>query len=576
MLGPYVLAELRIENLLLIERAELALDPGLNVITGETGAGKTMVAHALDLLLGGKPRRSIVRPGAPEAYVEGVFTTDADLAADPDLSQLAERVPLDGDELVLARRVASDGRTRAYLQGRSVSAADLRSVGERLVAFYGQHEHRKLTVTSTQLEVLDAFCGREHLDVVARCRRRWAEARDLERRLEELRARLGERERDLDLLEFEIGEIEEVSPSEEEDAELQIERSRLSSLDALRIASAGASSALFGEEGEGGAESLLAAAAKELGAVPGADPRLDALAERCAGLAYEAQDLSRELRDYGSDLEADPGRLVEVEDRLDQLTRLKRKHGGSIEAILAHAERCRLERERLLNFEEATAGLERELDDAAADLDDLSNRLSARRRKAAIALQRAVLSELAQLAMEDSSFEVAVGDREPTSAGVSEDDRLRRLGPRGADAVEFLIAPNPGVPSGPLKEIASGGELSRVMLALMSVAVAESSPTVVFDEVDAGVGGLTAQAVGARLHRLAGQRQVVCITHLPQVASRAARHFRVSKSTERDLARADIERLVDSKLVEELCRMLGGDSGDEAARRHAERLLRAA
>ena len=305
-----MLAELRIENLLLIERAELALDPGLNVITGETGAGKTMVAHALDLLLGGKPRRSIVRPGASEAYVEGVFTTDADLTADPDLAQLAERVPLDADDLVLARRVASDGRTRAYLQGRSVSATDLRAVGERLVAFYGQHEHRKLTVTSTQLEVLDAFCGRDHLDVVTQCRHRWAEARDLERRLEELRARLGERERDLDLLEFEIGEIEEVAPSEDEDAELQIERSRLSSLDALRTAAGGASSALFGEEGEGGAESLLAAAAKQLGGVPGADPRLDELAERCGGLAYEAQELSRELRDYGSDLEADPGRLA--------------------------------------------------------------------------------------------------------------------------------------------------------------------------------------------------------------------------------------------------------------------------
>lgn len=569
-----MLAELRIENLLLIERAELALDPGLNVITGETGAGKTMVAHALDLLLGGKPRRSIVRPGASEAYVEGVFTTDADLAADPDLSQLAERVPLDADDLVLARRVGSDGRTRAYLQGRSVSAADLRAVGERLFAFYGQHEHRKLTVTSTQLEVLDAFCGREHLDVVRRCRSRWAEARDLERRLEELRARLGERERDLDLLEFEIGEIEEAAPSEEEDAELQIERSRLSSLDALRTAAAGASSALFGEEGEGGAESLLAAAAKELGGVPGADPRLDSLAERCASLACEAQDLSRELRDYGSDLEADPGRLAEVEDRLDLFGRLKRKHGGSIEAVLAHAQQCRLERERLLDFEEATAGLERELDAAVADLDDLSKKLRMRRRKTATALERAVLSELAQLAMEDTSFEVAVGDREPTSA---EAGRLRHLGPRGTDAVEFLIAPNPGVPPGPLKEIASGGELSRVMLALMSVAVAESSPTVVFDEVDAGVGGLTAQAVGARLQRLAGQRQVVCITHLPQVASRAARHFRVSKASKaRQLARADIERLQDSTLVEELCRMLGGDSGDEVARRHAERLLRAA
>ena len=565
-----MLAELRVRNLLLIESAELALCRGLNVITGETGAGKTMVAHALDLLLGGKPRRGIVRPGAEEAYVEGVFEPPAGLAADPELAEIAERVPLDEAELVLARRVVPGGPTRSYMQGRSVSAGELRLVGSRMLDFFGQHEHRKLMLASAQLEILDAFCGPEHLAARAAFGRDLARARALERELEDLRGRLGARERDLDFLEFEIAEIEAVAPDIDEEDQLERERSRLGAVETLRAAAGAAAEALDPHDaaGDGGALARMASAGAELDRAAGADEALDALASRFASITVELQDVGAELRAYLGMLEADPERLAAVEERLDQLGRLKRKHGGTVAAVLEHAERCRAERARLAGAEEASGRLEQELAATRERLADAAASLHAARVDAGGRLATRVVSELADLALPDATFEVVVSER--------------ALLPTGSSAVEFLLGPNPGVPAGPLRETASGGELSRVMLALMSIATAEGSGSVVFDEVDAGVGGATARAVGERLRGLAQDRQVVCITHLPQIASLAERHFRVVKrgrlrdAAQPDVARTDVERLGRAELVEELCRMLGSDGGDEAARRHAERLLQAA
>jgi len=571
-----MLAGLRVENLLLIERAELAFDRGLNVITGETGAGKTVLAHALDLLLGGKARPGIVRPGAGEAYVEGVFVPASAFAEDPELAELAERIPLDGDEIVLARRVTAEGRTRAYVQGRSASAADLRALGTRLLAFYGQHEHRRLTLASAQLEILDSFCGRAHLAARNRFESLWSRARTLERELELLRQRSGERERDLDLLEFELHEIEEAAPQADEDAELEAERGRLASVETLRQAALAAAAALDpgGDvSSSDGAVALTALAGSELARSRGVDARLDSLGERLEALAYEGQELTRELRAYEDSLHADPGRLEQVEERLELLGRLKRKHGGTIAAVLEHADRCRADRERLSNVEEATAKVELDLEQALAELARQASELRTTRRRAAAELDRSVREELRELAMGEASFEVALGERGDELAG----GELGGLGPRGADVVDFVIATNPGVPAGRLREIASGGELSRVMLALLSVATSADGPeTVVFDEIDAGVGGNTGRAVGRKLRELGRRRQVVCITHLPQVASLAGRHFRVVKRSGRELAQADVEQLDRGGLVSELCRMLGAEEADDAARRHAERLLKAA
>jgi DNA repair protein RecN (Recombination protein N) len=558
-----VLLELRIENLLLIERAELRPGDGLTAITGETGAGKTVLAHALDLLLGGKPKPGIVRPGAPEAYVEGVFELPPGLLDEPELADLRERVGDEMDDIVLARRVSSEGRTRAFVQGRSATAADLQALGGRLVAFFGQHEHRKLTLASAQLELLDGFCGRGHLELRAALVAAHARVRQIERHLAELRERAGTRDRDLDLLAFEIEEIDSLGPTEEERASLTAERSRLRELDGLLAAAGAGAEAIAPSGDEHGVSLLLAGVEQQAQSVQDADPEMEALTERLTALRLEAEDLGAELRRYADSLEAEPGRLDVVEERLDLYDRLERKHGGSVAAVLAHAERCREEHARLAHAEIETERAEAALAEALAERSKLAKQVTASRQKAAPKLAERVREELSSLSMEGAAFEVLLEARE-------------ELAPSGAERVEFLLAPNPGVPGAPIRDAASGGELSRVMLALMTVAGTGESRTLVFDEVDAGVGGQTARTVGERLRALGEARQVLCITHLPQIAALATAHFRIEKSAETDTALTTVEALEGDGVVEELCRMLGADASDQAARRHAEELLAAA
>jgi len=297
--------------------------------------------------------------------------------------------------------------------------------------------------------------------------------------------------------------------------------------------------------------------------VRGVDPALDGLADRVAALAVEADDLATELRAYGEGVEATPGRLDEVEERLALLDRLKRKHGGTLAAVLAHAEECRRRRDELVGAEEALEGAQAALGEARAELEARAAELRTAREAAAGALADAVRGRLAALAMDGATFEAALSDRDG-------------FGPSGGDEVEFLIAPNPGVPAGPLRETASGGELSRVMLALMGAAAEAGARTLVFDEVDAGIGGQTARAVGEQLRELAAGRQVICITHLPQIASLADRHFTIVKDVSGDTARTTVTQLQRADLVGELVRMLGADGDDTAARRHARELLKAA
>ena len=469
---------------------------------------------------------------------------------------------------MLARRVSAGGRTRAYLNGRSATAADLRDIGGELLAFYGQHEHRKLTLASAQLEVLDAYCGPDQAARRARHAVAYAVVRELEAELESLQELAGARERELDLLEFELAEIEAAAPSEVEDAELRSERERLRHLEGLRGAAAAGAEALAPEAGEAaGVSVLLAEAERALEALNGVDPALDALAERTRALRLESDDLAAELRRYEQGVEAAPGRLEEVEERLAAIDRLQRKHGGTVASVLAHAERCRARRDELAGAEVAIEDVTARLAEHRAELDELAASLGDARSAAAPRLAAAVRERLTELAMEGASFDVSLSERE-------------RRGPAGDEAVEFRIAPNPGVPGGPLRDIASGGELSRVMLALTGVAAdrggADGPGLLVFDEIDAGVGGQTARAVAERLRALGEHRQVLCITHLPQVAAVASRHFTIAKDASGRPARAAVRQLDRGEVEGELVRMLGADDADRGARRHARELLKAA
>jgi DNA repair protein RecN (Recombination protein N) len=588
-----VLEELRVENLLLIEGAQLRLAPGLNVLTGETGAGKTVLAHALDLLLGGRARPGIVRPGAGEAYVEGVFELSTSLG-----QALRERLPADAAEVILARRVGADGRTRAYLNGRSASVADLRDVGARLLAFYGQHEHRKLTLSAAQLEIIDDICGPEQGVRLRACAAARAETVRLAGELDRLRELSAARERELDLLEHELAEIDAAAPREREHEELLAARERLRRLDALRSAAGAGADALAPDSHEAtGASTALARSAACLEAVAGVDPQLDSLAERLRALVIESQELAYELRDYscasedeldgwaaaidaqGSSGRAGSATLDLLEDRLAAIEGLKRKHGGSIQSVLDYGAAARARRDELAGAEGALAQTSELLRDARAGLDEQLRLLRRARKAAAPRLALAVHEQLASLAMAEASFEVLLHECQP--------------GPSGADSIEFLIAPNPGVGAAPLREIGSGGELSRVMLALITASERVSAQgrgrkrsdasgggapaaTLVFDEVDAGIGGQAARAVGARLRELGESRQVLCITHLPQIASLGDRHFSIVKDTSADPTRASVLELAEGEVVAELVRMLGADSDDSVARRHARELRRAA
>jgi len=559
-----VLRELRIENLLLIERAELRLGDGLNAITGETGAGKTVLAHSLDLLMGGKARPQIVRPGAKEAWVEGVFDLPEGLLGEPELAGIAERLPKGSDEVVLGRRVSAGGRTSAFVAGRAASAGDLKLLGGWLLAFYGQHEHRKLAISSAQTEVLDGFAGAEHLEVRRLYLAAHREFGALASELAALREREGSRERDLDLFRYELSEIDEVAPEPAEDGELGAERERLRHAEGLREAAAGAYAGIAGIDEDGGAVSALAQAEALLKGASGVDADLDSISERLSALSVDLADVAAELRDYPEGLEADSARLANVEERLHLLDRLKRKHGGSVESVLSHAERCREEISRLEGGEERISGVEDALGEAQRRRGELGAQLSEGRARAAGPLEKEMAKELQRLAMPGAILEVVL-ESQPDGFGAG-----------GRETVELRVAPNPGINPAPLRDVASGGELSRIMLALSGLGEGAGAGTLVFDEIDAGVGGHTARVVGERLRALSDDRQVLCITHLPQVASMASTHFRIEKDVTGERAVASVQHLDGEDVVEEICRMLGGEGSDEGAARHARELLAAA
>ena len=568
---------MRIRGLGVIEDAVLELSPGLTVVTGETGAGKTMVVQGLSLLFGGRADAGRVRPGAARAVVEGRLLLDV---ASPAVSRAVDAgAELDGEALLLSRAVGADGRSRAHVGGRNVPVGVLAELSDLLLAVHGQSDQQRLLRAVEQRAALDRYAGEPVLGLRQRFRADWARWRDVRGTLAELRAAASERRREAQLLRLGLAEIEAAGPQPGEGAALQAEIERLANADDLRASAAAASQALTGDETDPEAVdalSLVTAARRSLQGGAAHDPALAALAARVAEAAHLLADVAGDLASYAASVDADPLRLQAAQDRLATLTALVRRHAAAdVDAVLAWG---RQSAERLADLDGADDRVEAlAAEDSAleASLGALAAALSVARQEAAERFGAAVSAELVDLAMPHAVVSASVASR-PDDDGLAVDGRRLAASADGVDDVEILLVPHPGAPPRPLHKGASGGELSRVMLAVEVVfAGSDPVPLLVFDEVDAGVGGRAAVEVGRRLARLARDHQVVVVTHLPQVAAFADRHLLVVKADDGSVTRSGVLPLDGPGRVAELSRMLAGlDSG--LARGHAEELLAAA
>jgi len=575
-----VLEEVRITALGVIEDAVLELSPGLTVVTGETGAGKTMVVTGLGLMFGGRADPARVRPGAERATVEGRLRIDPGGQVAQQVLEAGGELDDDGSTLIVSRSVSAEGRSRAFAGGRSVPVSLLTYLADDLVAVHGQADQQQLLRAGRQRQALDRFAGPELHAVLTDYQRAYQRHREVRAELDELTRAARERAAEADELQRGLADIERAEPAEGEDAQLLAEEDRLAHADALHAAATTAHEALLGDPSSGSFEaadavSLLSGARQALEAVAGHDPALAALAGRLSEAAYLVSDVAAELASYVQSVDSDPARLAAVQERRAELTRLVRAYGGLVQgpgeaaipdlsAVLAWAKQAASRLTELEGDDDRITSLAGEEAQLAATVAELAGQLTELRRAAAQSFSAGVTAELTALAMPHAKLAVAV-----TPAG--------DFGPQGADEVEIRLAAHPGAPMLPLSKGASGGELSRVMLAIEVVfAGADPVPTFVFDEVDAGVGGKAAVEVGRRLARLARLAQVIVVTHLPQVAAFADTHLVIEKADDGSVIRSGLTRLDDAGRLTELSRMLAGLEESEFGRAHAGELLAAA
>ena len=535
-----VLRRLRIENLVLIRDAELELAAGLNAITGETGAGKTILAQAIGLLLGSRGDPALVGAGGEEAYVEAELDLPDGLLEEEGLEALAELRPEDEEGLVLARRVFGDGRTRAYAWGRAAPRDDVAAAAERVIAMSGQFEQRRLARASYQLDVLDAFCGDDQLRRRAAAGLAWRELQAVRRRHDELQG--GAEAAEARLAELRALVEDTLGMEAEDEDSLRAERERLRHVTELAAGAGAASEALAPDDGEGAA-SLVAVAERAISPLEALAPELRRAGDELRDVELRLRETATELRSFLASLEAEPDRLEQVEAELDRIAEAKRRFRcTSYEELLARAAEARVELDALEEGADPVAAAAKAVEVAEQRVEELAFGLREAREAAAGPFAQAVAGELEGIGLGEGEFRVELS--------------AQATGPRatGADTVAFQIRPNAGLPFAPVAETASGGELSRIALAIAAVGGGE---TIVFDEIDAGIGGQTAHAVGETLERLATRAQVLTITHLPQIASRADRHFRVEKLPG-DPTHTRIEPLGELERRDEIQRMLGG------------------
>lgn len=569
-----MIEELRIRDLGVITDATLPLGPGLSVVTGETGAGKTMVVTAVGLLLGARSDAGAVRSGAKSASAEAVVRLDAGhFALERARDAGAEIEEFDGcAELLLARRLGADGRSRAFLGGRSAPVGVLAEIGESLVVVHGQSDQIRLKGSAAQREALDRFAGENLAATLGGFQELYGSWKSSQAELESLRSAARDRLREAESLEAALAEIDAVDPQPGEDDALKAEAVKLANVEELRIAATTAHQAIIAEDfaETGDATSLVDAAKRTLEHVAEHDEELGAAAARLAEVGFLLNDIATELASYQAGLDSEgPERLAEIEDRRAALAKLVRKYAPSIDEVLVWAENARVRFDELQDDSTRIEALDAEVVRAEAELRKQASAISKIRAKAAKELSARVSAELKALAMADATLVITI-------------EAAAQLGPHGADEISFLLQPHSGAPARPLGKGASGGELSRVMLAIEVVlAAVDPVPTFVFDEVDAGVGGRAAVEIGRRLAMLAQHVQVLVVTHLPQVAAFADQHIRVTKTSVRGsdggtatgFTSSDVQLLGEAERVRELARMLAGQEDSEMAQAHAQELL---
>jgi DNA repair protein RecN (Recombination protein N) len=563
-----MLLELNIRNFAIIEEAHLEFGAGLNVLSGETGAGKTIILNALGLLLGSRASPDMIRAGEKEAIVEGLFELEGEAA----MPELDARKSDGGRRELLVRRVIAEGggRSRVTIDGELATVQSLGKIGASLVQVYGQHEQHSLLRAESHREILDRYANLD--EELASYRERYTRAEEIQSRLQDLNRRERERADLLELARFRATELERAGLVAGEDEALSQERTVLSNASKLAEAALEAEQALYGADGA--ATETVSRAEVRLLEAAALDPKLGDALEMIKSARANLEEAARALGAYASKIEADPARLEEIDNRLQELTRLKRKYGGSIETAVETLERSRAEIGELEGIGESKAQVEAAM---AAALDNLvahANKLSSIRKRAAADLSRKMEAELKSLGMRSPGFEPRLAAFTSDEAGFVHGGVS--LGPFGIDTVEFHLSPNVGQPAMPLLRIASGGELSRVMLALKRLeAQRRGVATMIFDEVDAGIGGAVAQVVGRKLKQLSRFHQILCVTHLAQIAAFADRHLTVEKEERRGSTRSRVAVLEPGDRTEEIARMLGGEVSDKFRRAARELLDRA-
>ncbi len=564
-----MLANLRVRNYALLDEVDIEFTPGLNVLTGETGSGKSILIGALSLILGGRAASETIRGGARTAIVEGLFEGERDAQ----LQALLSEIGVDPEEgtLIIRREVGREGRNRCTINGSLVTVSVLRKLGVLLVDLHGQHDHQSLLNPRTHRVFLDGYEDiRKPKQRVAEAYGRFTERSEALRRLDDELAATRERE---ELYRFQLDELDRAELSPGEDEELERERSVLEHAEQLIRVASDASEAL--SEGEGALVDGLVRVIRSLEEAGRIDPALGEALEGVRSARYHLDDCADFLRRYRDRVEYDPARLEEVLDRLDLLGRLKRKYGGTIEEVLAHRDRIAGELEGVDTAGARRDRLRGEVQAAREELTEHAKALSDRRKQVARKLEGRVVEELAELGMEKTGFEVGIVWLEAEDGPLRIDGRGYSVDAHGMDRIEFLISPNAGEELKPLASIASGGEISRVMLAL-KVILAESDrmPTLVFDELDIGIGGRIAESVGHRLKLLSRDHQVLCVTHLHQVACWGRTHFTVHKQSARGRSITLVDHLDEDGRIREIARMLAGETVDAMALSHAREMLR--